>query len=599
MLTVREKIEILRGLMKENQLDACIIPSSDPHISEYPADCWKYREYISGFTGSAGTVVITLNKAGLWTDSRYFLQAEDQLHNSGIDLFKERLPETPTITEWLSRELSENTAIGMDGDVFPASGIISSKKEFLQKNISIQPDFKLLNSIWKNRPSFPSEKAFILPEELSGKSSREKIKHVLEDINREGADTTVIASLDTIAWLFNIRGNDVRFNPVVTAYAILSESENVLFIQPEKLTQECIDYFKEQNIVVADYNKITDYIRRLPDNRKILINPHKINYSLFKAISEKHTIINTDIHPADLLKSIKNDTEINGFRNAMLKDGIALVKFFMWLEQSLEKDETVTELDISQKLREYRSEQQLYFGESFETIAGYASHGAIIHYAATKESNAEINREGLLLIDSGAQYFDGTTDITRTIAVGSVTEEMKRDYTLVLKGHIALILAQFPEGTKGIQLDILARKPLWENGVNYLYGTGHGIGHFLNVHEGPQSIRMEYNPVPIVEGMITSNEPGIYRKNKYGIRTENLMLTVKKQTTEYGTFLGFETLTLCPIDTTPVDLTLLNKEEVEWIDSYHQQVYDRLSPFLTEEENNWLKNKTKKLNYEL
>ncbi len=599
MLTVREKIEILRGLMKENQLDACIIPSSDPHISEYPADCWKYREYISGFTGSAGTVVITLNKAGLWTDSRYFLQAEDQLHNSGIDLFKERLPETPTITEWLSRELSENTAIGMDGDVFPASGIISSEKEFLQKNISIQPDFKLLNSIWKNRPSFPSEKAFILPEELSGKSSREKIKHVLEDINREGADTTVIASLDTIAWLFNIRGNDVRFNPVVTAYAILSESENVLFIQPEKLTQECIDYFKEQNIVVADYNKITDYIRRLPDNRKILINPHKINYSLFKAISEKHTIINTDIHPADLLKSIKNDTEINGFRNAMLKDGIALVKFFMWLEQSLEKDETVTELDISQKLREYRSEQQLYFGESFETIAGYASHGAIIHYAATKESNAEINREGLLLIDSGAQYFDGTTDITRTIAVGSVTEEMKRDYTLVLKGHIALILAQFPEGTKGIQLDILARKPLWENGVNYLYGTGHGIGHFLNVHEGPQSIRMEYNPVPIVEGMITSNEPGIYRKNKYGIRTENLMLTVKKQTTEYGTFLGFETLTLCPIDTTPVDLTLLNKEEVEWIDSYHQQVYDRLSPFLTEEENNWLKNKTKKLNYEL
>jgi Xaa-Pro aminopeptidase len=577
--------------MRSQSVDACIIPTTDPHISEYTPEHWKTREWISGFTGSAGTVVVTLDKAGLWTDSRYFLQAEEQLRGTGIELFKSGLPDTPTFSEWLANELSENDCIGIEGAVFSASEALALIDFFAEKKIRIDSGFAPYNDLWKGRPPLPMNPAFILPERFSGVSVRTKIEQTLAAIRKEGADRTVIAALDTIAWLFNLRGNDVEYNPVVVSYAVVSEKETVLFIHPEKLTPEVADYLHEQGVTLADYNKITDYLSSTlhlaPD---ILIAPSKINYQLYTAIPKECTIIETAVHPADQLKSIKNETEIAGIRNAMQRDGVALVRFLIGLEKALASGEQVTELDISRQLREYRSEQKYYSGESFSTIAGYAEHGAIVHYEADEKSNVTILPQGILLIDSGAQYLDGTTDITRTIAVGEVSEAMKKDYTNVLKGHIALASAQFPKGTKGVQLDVLARQFLWKNGANYLHGTGHGVGHFLNVHEGPQSIRMEHNPTPLQPGMVTSNEPGLYRANAYGIRIENLILTVPAQSTEFGDYYAFETLTLCPIDTRLIDLSLMNKEEINWLNSYHQMVFDRLSPSLTEEEKDWLKN---------
>ena len=585
-----EKIAKLRELMKEKGIDAFIIPSSDPHISEYPAAHWKSRAWISGFTGSAGTVVITANKAGLWTDSRYFLQADLQLKDSGIDLFKDGLPETPSLKDWLASELPGGSCAGIDGDVYAASEAQLLKTFFEDYSIRLETAFKPFDLIWNNRPTIPLDKIFILPEEFSGISAREKIDNVLKEVQSAGADVTVLASLDAIAWLFNIRGNDVTYNPVAVCYAVISAKEAVLFIHPEKLTVEAIDYLKAQNIILADYNKVFDYVKKLPAGQRVLVNTAKINYSLYSNISG--IIKEVAIHPVDMLKAVKNETEIDGIKNALKKDGVALTKFYMWLEKALESGEKVTELDVSSQLRHFRSEQALYFGESFETIAGYGEHGAIVHYGATEESNATIERKGLLLIDSGAQYFDGTTDITRTVAVGDLSEEMCIDYTLVLKGHIALAQAHFPQGTKGCQLDILARKALWDRGLNYLHGTGHGIGYFLNVHEGPQSIRTDLHPTPLQPGMITSNEPGLYRTGEYGIRIENLILTVPAEKTDFGSFHQFETLTLCPIDKKPIKKDLLSDNEIDWLNKYHSEVYEKLSPFLNEEEKVWLKEKT-------
>ena len=585
-----EKIARLRELMKEKGMDAFIVPSSDPHISEYPAAHWKSRTWISGFTGSAGTVVITAGKAGLWTDSRYFLQAELQLKDSGISLFKDGLPETPSLKDWLASELPGGNCIGIDGDVYAASEVKLLKTFFEDHNIRLETAFKPFDFIWDNRPTMPSDKIFILPEEFSGISAREKIDNVLKEVRTSGAEVTVLASLDAIAWLFNIRGNDVAYNPVAVCYAVISQKEAVLFIHPEKLTVEAIDYLKAQNIILADYDKVFDYVKKIPAGQKVLVNPAKINYSLYSNISG--IIKEVDIHPVDMLKAVKNETEINGIKNALKKDGVALTKFYMWLEKTLKSGEKVTELDISSQLRHFRSEQALYFGESFETIAGYGEHGAIVHYGATEESNATIERKGLLLIDSGAQYFDGTTDITRTVAMGNLSEQMCIDYTLVLKGHIALAQARFPQGTKGCQLDMLARKALWDRGLNYLHGTGHGIGYFLNVHEGPQSIRTDLHPTPLQPGMITSNEPGLYRTGEYGIRIENLILTVPAEKTDFGSFHQFETLTLCPIDTKPIDKSLLSENEIEWLNNYHQNVYEKLSSLLNGEEKAWLREKT-------
>ncbi len=589
-----KRISDLRKLMQAEGLSACIIPSTDPHLSEYPAACWKTREWISGFTGSAGTVVVTADNAGLWTDSRYFIQAEAQLVGTGIQLFKDRMPGMPTINEWLGGELEKGTVVGVDGSVFPASDIKDLKLYLSSQNLKLNTGFSP-NVLWKNRPAIPTSKAFLLPGEISGLDTKQKKSRVLEEIHREGANATILVALDMIAWLFNIRGNDIDYNPLVVSYAYISDDEVVLFINPEKLNTEIVDYLKLQGVVFADYEKITDYVRNLNSDVRLLINPLKINSALFEAVPGECQVIPVPIHPVDMLKTIKNDTEISGFRNAMKKDGVALVRFWMWFEGALKKGETITELDVEEKLREYRSQQPMYFGESFSSIVGYAEHGAIVHYSATKETNARIQQKGLLLVDSGAQYFDGTTDITRTFAAGELSDSMKNDYTAVLKGNIDLSMAKFPKGTKGVQLDILARKALWDNGLNYLHGTGHGIGHFLNVHEGPQSIRMEHNPVVMMPGMVTSNEPGVYRAGEYGIRIENLILVEKAEETSFGEFYRFETLTLCPIDKNPINKSLLSKEEIDWLNSYHQKVYEILSPELKEEEQKWLKEKTNEI----
>ncbi len=594
-MNTSEKIQLLRQTMQEQNIRACIIPSTDPHISEYTPNCWKTREWISGFTGSAGTIAVTSDKAGLWTDSRYFLQAEEQLKGSGIDLFKSGLPGTPPLKEWLAEELNEEDRIGIEGEVFPASEVRELTAYFSDKNIVICTDFTPYNELWKDRPGIPSGKIFILPESFSGAGAGTKINEVLQAIREEEADLTILGSLDMTAWLFNLRGNDVDFNPVAVCYAIVSSLETVLFIHPEKLTQEASESLRKEGVILADYEKIIPYIQQIPAGKNVLVNPGKINNRIYKAIPEECTIIESAVHPVDRLKSIKNETEITGFKKAMQRDGVALVRFLIWLEKSLAAGEPVSELDVSRKLREFRSEQDFFFGESFGTIAGYAAHGAIVHYGATEDSNAVVQNQGVLLIDSGAQYFDGTTDITRTIAPGPVSDTIKSDYTRVLKGHIALARARFPEGTKGIQLDILARQFLWENGCNYLHGTGHGIGHFLNVHEGPQSIRMEFNPVELQPGMITSNEPGVYRAGSHGIRIENLILTIKDKTTDWGNFYAFETLTLCPIDKKPIDKSLMTEQEINWLNTYHQQVYELLSPSLTEEEKTWLKLQTNEL----
>ena len=574
------------------QVQACIIPTTDPHISEYTPDRWKTRAWISGFTGSAGIIVITNNKAGLWTDSRYFLQAEEQLKDSGIDLYKTGLPDTPVSNDWIASELSEGDCIGIEGAVYAAEEAKSLINYFTSKNLKVRADFAPYDLLWENRPAIPINPAFILPERFAGKSCRDKIEEVIAEAKKNEAEITILAALDTIAWLFNIRGNDVEYNPVCVSYAAVSESETVLFISPEKLTQEVSDYLQQEGVTVAGYEKITDYICQIPSNTSVLTTPSKINYQLYSLLSEKCTVKDIAVHPADSLKSIKNEVEIAGIRNAMKKDGVAMVKFLIDLEKALSNNETVTELNVETKLKTYRSGQADYFGESFKTIAGYGAHGAIVHYGATPESNAVIRPDGILLIDSGAQYFDGTTDITRTVSTGKVSDTIKRNFTNVLKGHIQIALAVFPEGTVGMQLDILSRQFLWKSGQNFLHGTGHGIGCFLNVHEGPQSIRMNYNPAPLKPGMMTSNEPGLYLAGEYGIRIENLLLTINAKTTEFGNFYAFETLTLCPIDKRLIDCSLLSSEEIEWLNNYHQKVYTQLSPLLSDEERHWLKKKT-------
>ena len=588
------KLALLREAMKASNIHACIIPTTDPHISEYTPNHWKTREWISGFTGSAGTLVVAPDKAGLWTDSRYFIQAEEQLKDTGIDLFKSGLPETPTPSQWIVNTLSEENTVGIDGAVFDASEALSLKTFLSANNIKLNPEFAPYSEIWTDRPPIPHDTIFVLPERFSGQSTKDKIQSVLAEIKAQGADLTILASLDMIAWLFNLRGNDVEYNPVAISYAVVSERETVLFIHPKKLTPETIDYLHGQGVVLAEYEKIYDYIKlnAVSGGKKILITPNKINYRLYTSIPEDSGIIEANIHPVDQLKSIKNETEIAGIRQAMQRDGVALVRFLIDLEESLAAGEKVTELDVSRKLKEYRSEQTHYFCDSFSTIAGYGSHGAIVHYEANESTSATLLPEGILLIDSGAQYFDGTTDITRTIALGKVSDETKKDYTNVLKGHIQLARAKFPKGTVGMQLDILARQFLWQEGQNFLHGTGHGVGHFLNVHEGPQSIRMNHNPTPLQPGMITSNEPGLYKANQYGIRIENLILTVEDQTTDFGQYYAFETLTLCPIDKRLINKSLMSQDEIDWLNTYHQKVYESLSPFLSDKEKTWLKQQT-------
>lgn len=591
---IPERIAALREEMKSTQIAAYIITGSDPHLSEYPAARWESRKWISGFTGSAGTVVVTKKKAGLWTDSRYFLQAEKELKGTGIELFKMRMSGTPSIPEFLLSELNDGETVGIDGETYSAAEALELTEKLQKKALRLDTTHDLINRLWQNRPPIPSGLLFEMPEALCGTSVQKKLQTIKNSLHLLGADSLLLTALDEVAWTFNIRGTDVAYNPVAISYGFISKEESVLFIPPTKLTEEVAKSLKKEGVIVADYSLLPSYLSKRPKGETIFLDKNKTNSTLYNTIPKNCTILE-GITPVNHLKSQKNETEIAGFRSAMIKDGVALTRFYIWLEEELAADKKITELSAAEKLTSLRAEQPHYIMDSFETICGYGPNGASPHYSATTESDAVIQPEGLLLIDSGAQYLDGTTDITRTIALGKPTEQMKKDYTRVLKGHISLANCKFPVNTRGSQLDILARKALWDAGVNYLHGTGHGIGHCLNVHEGPQSIRMEDNPVTLKPGMVISNEPAMYRTGEYGIRTENLILVKEDSTTEFGEFLSFETLTLCYIDTSLVDVSMLSADERIWLNNYHQMVYDKLSPLLTEKEAAWLNEKRKEL----
>lgn len=588
---ILERIAALREEMAKQKIDAYIIPTSDPHLSEYPADCWKYREWISGFNGSAGTIVVTATRAGLWTDSRYFLQASAQLEGSGIDLYKLMLPETPSIPDFLVHELTNGHTVGLNGETYNITDTRTLERKLKRKGIVLQTDINLIDPIWKDRPGIPDAPLFEMPIELSGQSTEDKLIAINDRLHEAGADCTILSALDEVAWTFNIRGTDVTYNPVVISYAFVSEKESVLFINPRKMTPDVADRLKREGVKLADYSMLYTYLSRLPENTVVLLDGSKTNVAICNSLPTGCTITE-DISPANHLKSIKNETEIKGFRNAVLKDGIALTKFFHWIEKSLSAGKKVTELSASAHLTALRAEQPLYVMDSFGSISSYGPHGAVVHYTPTPETDTELKCDSLYLIDSGGQYLDGTTDVTRTIALGEPTEQMKKDFTRTLKGTIGIAKCKFPAGIRGCLIDAFARKALWDAGINYLHGTCHGIGHCLNVHEGPQSIRMEENPVVLKPGMVMSDEPAMYRAGEYGIRTENMIVVREDSETAFGKFLCFDTLTLCYIDTSLVVVPMLSVRERAWLNKYHQMVYELLSPHLSEEVKTWLKHKT-------
>lgn len=590
--TINERISALRAHIAKEDIQAFIIPSTDPHLSEYVAPHWQSREWISGFTGSAGTVVVTAQEAGLWTDSRYFLQAARQIEGTGITLFKEMLPETPSIPTFLSSQLKEGDTVGIDGKMFSASEVQHLQRELEKSGIRVKSIADPMQLLWSDRPAMPLAPAFVYDTRYAGRSFTEKLSTVRKEMGKAGAEALLLPALDEIAWLLNIRGNDVHCNPVVVSYLLIGEYEVHYFIQPQKVTSELASYFNANGISVHAYEEIEDYLNNF-NAKSILVNPAKTNYAIHSAIHPGCRII-SGASPVTLLKAIRNEQEITGIHAAMQRDGVALVKFLKWLEEAVPTGRE-TEISVDRKLHAFRAAQPLYMGESFDTIAGYKEHGAIVHYEATPETDVTLKPEGFLLLDSGAQYLDGTTDITRTIALGNLTEEEKTDYTLILKGHIALAMAVFPEGTRGAQLDALVRMPIWKQHMNYLHGTGHGVGHFLNVHEGPQSIRMNENPVALQPGMVTSNEPGVYKAGSHGIRTENLLLTVPAGEGMFGNYLKFETITLCPICQKGIIKELLTTEEIEWLNEYHRTVYEKLAPDLNNEEREWLKEACKPL----
>ena len=587
--SIKERMHALRMTFPPNYIKAFIIPSTDPHLSEYVAPHWMSREWISGFTGSAGTVVVLMNEAGLWTDSRYFLQAAKELEGSGITLYKEMLPETPSITKYLSQKLKPGESVSIDGKMFSVQQVEQMKEELAAYSLQVDLFGDPLKRIWKDRPSIPNSPAFVYDIEYAGKSCEEKVAAIRAELTKKGAYALFLSALDEIAWTLNLRGNDVHCNPVVVSYLLITQDDVIYFISPEKVTKEVNEYLKEQHVKLKNYDEVETYLNTFT-GRNILIDPKKTNFAIYSAINPKCNIIRGE-SPVALLKAIRNEQEIAGIHAAMQRDGVALVKFLKWLEEAVPSGKE-TELSVDRKLHEFRAAQPLYMGESFDTIAGYKEHGAIVHYSATPESDVPLQPKGFLLLDSGAQYLDGTTDITRTIALGELTEEEKTDYTLILKGHIALAMAKFTVGTRGAQLDVLARMPIWKYGMNFLHGTGHGVGHFLSVHEGPQSIRMNENPVVLQPGMVTSNEPGVYKAGSHGIRTENLTLVCKDKEGMFGDYLKFETITLCPICKKGIVKEMLTNEEIEWLNNYHQIVYEKLSPNLNEEEKVWLQEAT-------
>lgn len=584
-------LEALRDLMRSKHIDAVIIPGTDPHQSEYPSEHWKFRDYVSGFTGSNGTAVVTLDDAGLWTDFRYFLQAAEQLEGSGFTLRKENIPGEPTVLEWLGEVLDEDAVVGVDGRLF--SLIEANRIEMFcaQNGFMFAPDFRAAEAIWTDRPARPMNPAFVHDEALAGEDVDSKISRVVDAIDAADADGLLITALDEIAWLQNLRGSDVDYTPVVIAFAYVSEDERVLFIDSEKVTSEVKDHLKKYGVKIKDYDDIEKFLGKISSTATVMVDPNRVSDALGQAMICNKTYMAS---PVIALKGVKNECQIAGFRQAMLYDGAAMVRMMMWLEQNVVNG--ITEMDVDRRLQQERAAYASNRGDSFHMIAGYKDHGAIVHYEATDESAYTLAPEGLLLIDTGGQYLEGTTDITRTISLGNPTAAEKHDYTLILKGHLALSRAVFPKGTMGVQLDVLARGPLWNEGMTYLHGTGHGVGHFLGCHEGPQSIRMEANPTPLELGMVTSNEPGIYKTGEYGIRTENLLLCVPAcSNEEWGEFYKFESLTLFPYDTTLMDMDMLSREEVKQINDYHAMVCERLRPLLNADEAQWLEQKCKSI----
>lgn len=584
-------LEALRDLMRSKHIDAVIIPGTDPHQSEYPSEHWKFRDYVSGFTGSNGTAVVTLDDAGLWTDSRYFLQAAEQLEGSGFTLRKENIPGEPTVLEWLGEVLDEDAVVGVDGRLF--SLIEANRIEMFcaQNGFMFAPDFRAAEAIWTDRPARPMNPAFVHDEALAGEDVDSKISRVVDALDAADADGLLITALDEIAWLLNLRGSDVDYTPVVIAFAYVSEDERVLFIDSEKVTSEVKDHLKKYGVKIKDYDDIEKFLGKISSTATVMVDPNRVSDALGQAMICNKTYMAS---PVIALKGVKNESQIAGFRQAMLYDGAAMVRMMMWLEQNVANG--ITEMDVDRRLQQERAAYASNRGDSFHMIAGYKDHGAIVHYEATDESAYTLAPDGLLLIDTGGQYLEGTTDITRTISLGNPTAAEKHDYTLILKGHLALARAVFPKGTMGVQLDVLARGPLWNEGMTYLHGTGHGVGHFLGCHEGPQSIRMEANPTPLELGMVTSNEPGIYKTGEYGIRTENLLLCVPAcSNEEWGEFYKFESLTLFPYDTTLMDMDMLSREEVKQINDYHAMVCEHLRPLLSADEAQWLEQKCKSI----
>lgn len=592
MNEINQRLLSLREVMKREHLSAFIFPSSDAHQSEYVAEHWQGRAWISGFNGSAGTAVVTMHSAALWTDSRYFLAAEEQLRGTEYELMKIKIEGTPTIAEWLAQELTseDSPEVGVDGMVYSYNDTMELMGELRKMGgITVRTNFDPLSLIWKNRPSIPENPIEIQPLEYAGESLLSKISRIRKALREQHADGILVSALDDIAWTLNLRGTDVHCNPVFVGYLLISTDKISLFVDESKLTEEVRKYLAANNVSVYKYNKVEDGLRDYSEYN-ILLDGDETNYFLWKSVRCQEIV--SAKSPIPVMKAVKNEVEIEGYRKAMLRDGVAMVKFLKWLKPAVEAGGQ-TEISIDKKLTSLRAEQEMFRDISFDTIAGYQAHGAIVHYEATPETDVPLKPEGLILIDSGAQYQDGTTDITRTIALGPVTEEMKHVYTLVLKGHIQLELAKFPDGASGTQLDALSRECMWREGYNFLHGTGHGVGSYLNVHEGPHQIRMEWKPTPLRAGMTVTDEPGLYLAGKFGVRTENTLLIKQYCETDFGKFLQMESLTLCPIDVTPIDADMLLPEEMEWLNGYHKIVYEKLSPFLEEDEKAWLENATR------
>lgn len=590
-MNIVENIEKLRELMKQNEIDAYIISDVDPHQSEYVAEYFKMRSFISGFTGSAGTVVITMNKNGLWTDGRYHIQAEDQLKGSGIDLFKQGLEGVPTYTEWLKNNLDKGCTVGFDGKVMAQSTAKGIINKFKNTGINVVDEYDFISEIWKNRGKQNFHEIYNHDKKYAGKSTKEKLKEVREKMKENNADYYILGGLDNIAWLFNIRGTDVSNNPVVYSYALVSNDKATIYLNKEKLTDDAKNTLEKNEVEIKEYESIADDLKNIDESFTVFLDESKVNRYLYSALHKKSNKI-TGTSIATTLKAIKNSTEIKNLKETQIRDGVAMVKFIHWLKENV-KEEKITEIDAIDKLESYRKMDDKFREPSFDTIAGYKDHAAMMHYKADRDSEYILEDKGLFLIDSGGQYLDGTTDITRTIALGNLTEEEKKDFTLVLKGHIALDSLVFLYGATGSNIDVIARKPLWEKGIDYKSGTGHGIGFFLNVHEGPHSISPRPNKIKLEENMVITNEPGIYRTNKHGIRTENTIVVRKKCETEFGKFMEFETISYCPIDLDAIDSSILEKEEKEWLNNYHKEVYEKLSPYLEENLKEWLKNQTR------